>query len=162
KASLLRDLSFRLPSPRAAARAGSPAVRKLGELVGAGLKLLGFNTNFAPVLDLLTPISEAILGSRAFSSDGHEVARCAEAFVCGLTSHGVLACGKHFPGLGAARPTARQALPVVDKTMADLWRQDLVPYRELIGKLPLVMLSHCAYKAYDFEVTLPAALSSGV
>src|SRR5215472_19282258 len=29
KASLLRDLSFRLPSPRAAARAGSPAVRKL-------------------------------------------------------------------------------------------------------------------------------------
>jgi beta-N-acetylhexosaminidase len=160
--SLLRDLFVPLPSPRAAARAGGPAVGRLGELVGAGMKLVGFNTNFAPVLDLLTPISEAILDPRAFSSDGHEVARCAEAFIRGLSSHGVMACGKHFPGLSAAQPMARDALPVVGKTMAELWRQDLVPYRELIDKLPLVMLSHCAYKAYDFDAPRPAALSSGV
>jgi beta-N-acetylhexosaminidase len=160
--SLLRHLFVPLPSPRAAARAGEPAVGRLGELVGAGLKLVGFNTNFAPVLDLLTPISEASLGPRAFSSDGHEVARCAEAFVRGLTSHGVLACGKHFPGLGAAQPIARHALPVVGKTMADLWGQDLVPYRKLVDKLPLVMLSHCSYKAYDFNAPRPAAFSSSV
>jgi len=162
KASLLRDLAVPLPSPRAAARAGAPAVGRLGELVGAGMKLLGFNTNFAPVLDLLTPISEATLGPRAFSGDGHEVARCAEAFVRGLTCHGVLACGKHFPGLSVAQPTAGHALVVVGKTMAELWRQDLVPYRELIDKLPFVMLSHCAYKAYDFDAPRPAALSAGV
>jgi len=161
-ASLLRGLLFPLPSPRATARAGRAAVARLGELVGAGMKLLGFNTNFAPVLDLLTPISEATLSPRAFSGDGREVARCAEAFVRGLTSHGVLACGKHFPGLSAAQPMSFDALPVVGKTMADLWRQDLVPYRELIDKLPFVMLSHCAYKAYDFDAPRPAALSSGV
>ena len=80
----------------------------------------------------------------------------------GLTRHGVLACGKHFPGLSAAQPTVRHALPMVGKTMADLWRQDLVPYRKLVDKLPLVMLSHCAYKAYDFDTPRPAALSSGV
>jgi beta-N-acetylhexosaminidase len=162
ESSLLRDLFVPLPSPRAAARAGGPAVGRLGELIGAGMKLAGFNTNFAPVLDLLTPISEATLGPRAFSSDGHEVARCAEAFIRGLSSHRVMACGKHFPGLSAAQPMARDALPVVGKTMAELWRQDLVPYRELIDKLPLVMLSHCAYKAYDFDVPRPAALSSSV
>jgi beta-N-acetylhexosaminidase len=160
--SLLRDLFVPLPSPHAAARAGGLAVERLGGLVGAGMKLVGFNTNFAPVLDLLTPVSEATLGPRAFSSDGHEVARCADAFVRGLTIHGVLGCGKHFPGLGAAQLIARDALPVVGKTMADLWRQDLVPYRELTDKLPLVMLSHCSYKAYDFDAPRPAALSPGV
>ena len=160
--SLLRDLFVPLPSPRVTARVGGPAVGRLGEFVGAGMKLVGFNTNFAPVLDLLTPVSEATLGPRAFSSDGHEVARCAGAFVRGLTSHGVLACGKHFPGLGAAQLMARDTLPVVGKTMADLWRQDLVPYRELNDKLPLVMLSHCSYKAYDFDAPRPAALSPGV
>jgi beta-N-acetylhexosaminidase len=160
--SLLCELFVPLPSPHAAARAGEPAVGRLGELIGAGMKLFGFNTNFAPVLDLLTPTSEATLGPCAFSGDGHEVARCAEAFVRGLTSHGVLACGKLCPGLGAAQLTARHALPIVGKTMADLWRQDLVPYRELVDKLPLVMLSHCSYKAYDFDAPFPAALSSGV
>jgi beta-N-acetylhexosaminidase len=160
--SLLRDLFVPLPSPFVAARAGGPTVRRLGELVGAGMKLVGFNTNFAPVLDLLTPISEATLSPRAFGSDGHEVARCAEAFMRGLESYGVLACGKYFPGLSAAPPAARRALPVVGKTMADLWRQDLVPYRKLIDKLPLVILSHCAYKAYDFDAPRPAAFSSSV
>jgi len=46
--------------------------------------------------------------------------------------------------------------------MAQLWRQDLVPYRELIGELPFAMLSHGVYKAYDLDVRRPAAASSGV
>ena len=45
-----------LPSPRAAAGKGLAAVERLGELVGAALKLLGFNTDFAPLLDLASPI----------------------------------------------------------------------------------------------------------
>jgi beta-N-acetylhexosaminidase len=176
KKSLLRHLLPPLPSPRAAARLGAPAAGRLGDLVGAGMKLLGFNTNLAPVLDLLTPFSEALLGRRSFGSEAQEVARCARAFVRGLSSHRVLACGKHFPGLGGAQRTAASAWPVVDKTMAELWREDLVPYRELIGdayllagrrsalraELPFVMLSPCAYKAYDFDVPRPAAVSPGV
>ena len=162
KASLLGDLVVPLPSPRDAVRAGVRAVLRLGELVGAGMNLLGFNTNFGPVLDLLTPISEPTLGRRAFSGDAHEVARCAEAFLRGLKGYGVLACGKYFPGLSVAQLTAGDVLPVVGKTMAELWREDLVPYRELIDKLPLVMLSQCSYKAYDFDVPRPAVLSTGV
>ena len=174
--SLLHHLLPPLPSPRAAARLGAPAAGRLGDLVGAGMKLLGFNTNLAPVLDLFTPFSEALLGPRAFGGEAQEVARCARAFVRGLASHHVLACGKHFPGLGGAERTATSARPVVGKTMAQLWSEDLVPYRELIGapnslagrrsdlrdELPLVMLSPCAYKAYDFEVPRPAAVSPAV
>ena len=159
---LLRRLLPPLPSPCAAARAGVPAAGRLGDLVGAGMKLLGFNTNLAPVLDLLTPFSEAILGPRAFGVDAQKVTKCAQAFVRGLTTHRVLACGKHFPGLGGAQLTAGSTLPVVGKSMAELWREDLVSYRGLMGELPFVLLSYCAYKAYDLDVLRPAAVSPSV
>ncbi len=151
-----------LPSPRAAAQKGPPAVERLGQLAGAALKFLGFNTNLAPVLDLATPSSEPILGTRAFSPDAHQVARCGEAFVRGLRRHEILACGKHFPGLGGLQIQGESSLPVVGKPMGELWREDLVPYRELLKKLPLVIVSHCAYKAYDFDVLRPAAVSASV
>ncbi len=162
EASLLRNLFPPLPSPRAAAQAGAHVAGRLGECIGAGMKALGFNTNLAPVLDLLSPFSDTVLGLRVFRGDAREVTRCAEAFVGGLAGQGVLPCGKHFPGLGAVQTQDLSAVPVVGKTMADLWREDLFPYRRLVGKLALVMLSHCAYKAYDFDALRPAALSPSV
>jgi beta-N-acetylhexosaminidase len=46
--------------------------------------------------------------------------------------------------------------------MVDLWREDLIPYRELLPRLPLVMVSLAAYKAFDFDLPRAAALSSQV
>lgn len=151
-----------LPSPRAAAEKSLSAVERLGELTGAGLKLLGFNTNFAPVLDLASPFCEPILGTRTFGQDAGKVARSGKAFLHGLRQSMILACGKHFPGTGSAKLDARSRLPVVGKTMAELWSQDLVPYRELLRHLPLVMVSHAAYKAYDYDLPRPATLSMKV
>ena len=148
-----------LPSPRAAARKGFVAVERQGELAGAAFKILGFNTNFAPLLDFgLCALNEA----RAFSSDPQQVAKCGEAFLEGLGQHDVLACGKHFPGSGSARAAGPAELPVVSKSMAELWREDLVPYRALLPRLPLILVSTPAYKAYDFDLLQSAGLSSKV
>lgn len=46
--------------------------------------------------------------------------------------------------------------------MAALWREDLVPYRTLRDEVPLIQVSHAAYKAYDYEFPRPASLSPGV
>jgi len=46
--------------------------------------------------------------------------------------------------------------------MAELWREDLVPYRALLPRLPMVLVSTAAYKAYDFDLLQSAALSSKV
>jgi beta-N-acetylhexosaminidase len=46
--------------------------------------------------------------------------------------------------------------------MAQLWREDLVPYRALLPRLPLVLLSTAAYKAYDFDLPQSAGLSPKV
>ncbi len=148
-----------LPSPRAAAGKGLAAVERLGALAGAALKLLGFNTDLAPLLDFgLCAVNEA----RAFSADPQQMAKCGETFLEGLESHGVLACGKHFPGSGSSRAASPAELPLVSKPMAELWREDLFPYRALLPRLPLILVSTAAYKAYDFDLLQSAGLSSKV
>ena len=151
-----------LPSPRAAAGKGLAAVTRLGELVGAALQLLGFNTDLAPGLDLASRSAGKTSETRAFSSDPQQVAKCGAAFLRGLERHNLLACGKHFPGLGTAQYSSPTEPPVVSKSMAELWREDLVPYRALLLRLPLVLVSTAAYKAYDFDLLQSAGLSPRV
>ena len=147
----LRAVFPPLPSPRAVAKRGPSAVERLGELAAAGMALLGFNTNCAPLLDLSTHDSEESLDARAFGSDPSDVARAGEAFVRGLGRHRILACGKHFPGSGATGADRLSKPPIVGKPMIELWHEDLIPYRELLARLPMVMVSHATYKAYDFD-----------
>lgn len=151
-----------LPSPRAAAEKGFSAVAALGDLIGEALSLLGFNTNFAPLLDLATPFTKKTLGPRAFGPDPSHVAACGNAFLRGLRRHKILACGKHFPGLGSVPLQSSQGLAVSGKPMAALWREDLLPYRQLLPHLPMVLVSSAAYKAYDFDRPRAATLSPEV
>jgi len=146
-----------LPSPRGAAQRSLSAVARLGDLIGEALSLLGFNTNFAPVLDLATPFTEEALGTYTFGSDPAQVAEWGGAFLRGLQRHRILACGKHFPGLGSvANPPGPR---VSGKPMAALWREDLLPFRELLPHLPMVLVNPAAYKAYDFNEARPASRS---
>jgi beta-N-acetylhexosaminidase len=158
----LRALLPPLPAPRTAAEKGPAVVSRLGELVGAALQLLGFNTDLAPVLDLASPAPGSISQTCVFSPDPQQVARCGAAFLDGLERHNLLACGRHFPGLESALYSGTPELPVVSKSMAQLWREDLVPYRALLSRLPLVLVSSAAYKAYDFDLLQSAGLSPKV
>jgi beta-N-acetylhexosaminidase len=151
-----------LPSPRVAAGRGLAAVTRLGELVGAALQLLGFNTDLAPGLDLASRSSGKTSETCAFSPDPPQVAKCGAAFLRGLERHNLLACGRHFPGLGTAQYSSPTEPPVVSKSMAELWREDLVPYRALLLRLPLVLVSPAAYKAFDFDLLQSAGLSPRV
>lgn len=151
-----------LPFPRAAAEKGLPAVARLGELIGEALSLLGFNTNFAPLLDLATPFNEKKLAGRAFGADAKQVAQCGGAFIRGLGHHKILAVGKHFPGWGSVPCENSRDLAVSGKPMASLWREDLLPFRQLLPHLPMVLISPAAYKAYDFDQPRPACLSAQV
>jgi len=151
-----------LPPPRAMAGRGVVATGQMGELIGEALSLLGFNTNFAPLLDLATPFTEKTLGERAFGSDPKRVAESGRVFLRGLRRHKILGCGKHFPGWGSVPPATTHELPQSGKPMAGLWREDLVPFRELLPQLPMLLLSNAAYKAYDFDHPRAGALSSQV
>jgi beta-N-acetylhexosaminidase len=133
--------------------------RKHGEIIGANCRALGFNVDFAPVLDLAFEVSQNVMGSRAVSSDPLEATTYAREFLAGLRKANVLGCGKHFPGLGEGKLDSHHELPVIEKPIKKLWAEDMVPYRTLGRQLPLVMISHAAYPQVTRDQT-PASLSS--
>ena len=135
--------------------AGPAAARHLGELWGEALALLGLNTNFAPRLDLVASPKRARPGA-AF------VAERFKPFIGGLKRNSILACAKHFPGLGSAIASPRGGLAVSSKSMADLWSEDLIPFRKLLPVLPMILMSTAGYRAFDFDEPRPAFMSPGI
>jgi beta-N-acetylhexosaminidase len=132
--------------------------RMHGNIIGLEVRALGFNTDFAPVLDLGFESSKSVLTSRTASAQPQEVIKYAREFLRGLKAAKVLGCGKHFPGLGEANLDTHKELPQVRKSWKKMWAEDLVPYRNLQRQFPFVMVAHASYP----EVTkdkLPASLS---
>ncbi len=74
---------------------------------------------------------------------------------------GIIACAKHFPGIGDTDLDSHQDLPIQLKDKTELERVELVPFREAI-KIPpgAVMISHIRYPAYDLKH--PASLSGAI
>jgi beta-N-acetylhexosaminidase len=154
----LRDLIAPMPSPLAVAATNKPELfEKHGNLIAQEVRLLGLNTTFAPVLDLRTAASEPVMTSRVVSGEPDQVIRYARFFLRGLARQGVLGCGKHFPGLGSGQVDSHHATPVIAKPLAGLWKEDLLPYRQLAKQLPMVMVSHATYSA---SVPEPASVSA--
>ena len=100
------------------------------------LRLLGFNMNFAPVLDFeVHPDADNALKGRYFGATTAEIVRFAGSYLEGLQQGGVVACGKHFPGLGDSTVDSHHALPTVERSGEDLRAYDLRPYAELTTRL---------------------------
>jgi beta-N-acetylhexosaminidase len=147
------------PSPAEVFATGDRKLfRKHGQILGANSHALGFNVDFAPVLDLAFEASRKVMGSRTVSADPRETIKYAREFLAGLNAAGVLGCGKHFPGLGEGVLDSHHQLPVIEKPLKKLWAEDLLPYRELRRMLPMAMISHAAYPQVTRDRT-PASLS---
>ena len=154
----LRDWMGPTPSAAAVAATGDAELfHQHGARVGQMLAALGFNVDLAPVLDLALPASRAVMGSRSAAADPKTVARYAREFLAGLRAHGVLGCGKHFPGLGGGRLDSHQATPKIARTWEQM-QADLIPYRALRAQLAFVMVSHAAYPKIESPAR-PASLS---
>jgi len=155
----LRNVIGPAPSPADVfATADRKLFRKHGRVIGENCRALGFNVDFAPVVDLAFEASRGVMSSRAVSHDPRKTIVYVREFLAGLGEGGVLGCGKHFPGLGEGRLDSHHELPVIDKPWKKLWEQDLVPYRRLRRQFPFVMVSHAAYPRVTRERT-PASLS---
>jgi beta-N-acetylhexosaminidase len=124
---------------------GITFAREHGALVAQAVKAFGFNTTLAPVLDLGLPESVEVMGTRAAAATAAGVVEYAREFLSGLAAHGVVGCGKHFPGLGGGTRDSHLETPAIHRDRRELWREDLAPYRELRDKLPMVMVNHAAY-----------------
>jgi beta-N-acetylhexosaminidase len=153
-----RKITGSSPSAADVFASGPKFFRKHGEIIGKICRALGFNVDFAPVLDLAFEASRSVMSSRSVSQDPKQVIRYAREFLAGLTTAGVIGSGKHFPGLGEGNLDSHHDLPVIEKNFKNLWDEDLAPYRTMKRELPMVLISHANYPAVTKD-RLPASLS---
>jgi beta-N-acetylhexosaminidase len=153
----LRDLTAPMPSAAAVFATGKRTnYVKHGRLIGREARMLGFNTVFAPVLDLALPASASVMRTRVVSSKPDDVIAYASGFLDGLTAENISGCGKHFPGLGGGTLDSHEVMPRIERSWDELWQQDIAVFRVLLSKLPMIMVSHAAYLVRDKK---PASIS---
>jgi len=154
-----RNLTGPTPSAADVFASGTPKLfRQHGALIGRTCHALGFNVDFAPVLDLAFESSRRVMSSRAFSTDPKAVVGYTREFLAGLRSAGVIGAGKHFPGLGEGNLDSHHDLPVIEKSLKKLWEEDLIPYRLMKRELPMVLVNHATYPSVTRD-NQPASLS---
>ncbi len=131
-----------------------------GLLIGKELAALGVNMNFAPDVDLYLKPHTAVVGTRAFSSNADQTAFLSTVWFKGHSDAGIVSTAKHYPGHGRSEDDSHGILPILDVSLEDLKREDLLPYRMLINEgIPALMVGHLAYSQITGD-RLPASRSS--
>lgn len=136
------------------------AALEKGLLTARQAKSLGVDWVFAPVLDLANNPQNPIVNTRSFGANTKLVIRLASALMDGLKQGGALNSLKHFPGHGDTSTDSHLALPTVQKNVAQLKQNELVPFEELLHKADSVMIGHLLVPALDDKK--PASLSASI
>ena len=132
--------------------------RSVADELASELAGLGFNMDFAPVVDVNVNPENPVIGylERSFSDDPEKVYEHASSFIGGLHDDNIIPAIKHFPGHGSS--TSDSHLGMVDVTNT-YKQEELVPYQKLIenGYSDMVMTAHIIDRNIDPEY--PATLS---
>ncbi|MGB6221900.1 beta-N-acetylhexosaminidase [Haloferula sp.] len=157
-----KEIAPALPSAAELAAHGNMGTSaKAGILTADLLRLLGFNLNFGPVLDLdHYPENQNSLRGRCWGRDPQQVIDHAGIWNRWMRKHSVLSCGKHFPACGRALSDPHHDLPASKATRSELLAEDIIPYTALMPELDSIMLAHVLFPAIDPD--LPASLSPKV
>jgi len=133
------------------------------EKMAVTLDNLGFNLNFAPVVDLNLTEDQGIIGrlGRSFSSQPKQVIRSAKQFVKAFNHKGLTAAYKHFPGHGSASGDSHEGFVDVTDSFQP---SELEPYTTLLqdkDTAAMVMTAHVINRHLDAS-GLPATLSYSI
>jgi len=158
----IRDGLTPIPSMREVGSRSDPDyTADVSTVIARELRTLGFNLNFAPVLDVDTNPDNPIIGERSFGEDPEQVARAAGAFLFGHDAAGVVPCGKHFPGHGDTDRDSHAELPVLSHDLERIRRVELRPFEAAVrGGVPMVMTAHVLLAVLD--AARPATFSPAV
>jgi len=154
-----------LPPMRELGQIDDPALTEAAAfLLGRQLAALGFNLDFAPVLDVDTNPDNPVISDRSFGTEPDVVVRHARAFAVGLGRAGIASCGKHFPGHGDTETDSHRTLPRLRHTRERLNAIELAPFAALSRELPCIMSAHVLFELIDPDrpATLSPALIDGL
>lgn len=148
-------------SARHAAKKGEAFVKQQTQQISQELNHFGLNMNFAPVLDVDTNPRNPIIAERAFSDNPDETAKFGEIVLDTYIENGIIPVAKHFPGHGETNVDSHLEMPELDLSIEKLESVHIKPFKQLIDKIPVMMIAHIHYKAFDSE-KIPASVSKNV
>lgn len=158
--SRLKEDAAIFPGAMAVAAAGKPEnARIAGRITGLELRSLGVNFDYAPVADVNNNPRNPVIGVRSYGDDPEKAAEYVIEMMRGLTEGGVLSSLKHFPGHGDTAVDSHLGLPKVDKSLEELEKCELLPFRRAIeAGAPAVMTAHILYPQLEPD-DIPATMS---
>lgn len=133
----------------------------IGKVIGEEISSLGFNMDFAPVLDINSNPDNPVIGNRSFGDNEAIVSKLGIATMKGLKDSNIIATVKHFPGHGDTSVDSHVGLPVVENDLERLKSFELVPFQKAIDEgVDMVMVSHIMLPKIDEND--PATLSKTI
>lgn len=133
----------------------------IGSIIAKELKSLGFNMDFAPVLDIDSNPNNTVIGERAFGNNADIVSKLGIKTMEGLRDGGIIPVVKHFPGHGDTDIDSHYGLPIVTKTLEELNNLEFIPFKNAIENgADVVMVSSIILSSIDSEY--PATMSKKV
>lgn len=129
---------------------GKDNAKMTGSIIAEEMAALGFNADFAPVVDVNNNPENPVIGTRSFSDDPEIVKELGVAFTEGLAESNVIGTYKHFPGHGDTGTDSHIGTPSVEKTLEELEQVEFVPFRTAIQNgADMIMTAHITYPLID-------------
>jgi beta-N-acetylhexosaminidase len=110
-------------------------------------KTLGININTVPVLDLLQKKTHNIIGDRSYSYNVNIVKLMGNICVNIYKKNFIGTVMKHIPGHGAAMSDSHFKLPIVNKSLNKLMKEDFHCFKNI--KPHFAMTAHILYSKLD-------------
>jgi beta-N-acetylhexosaminidase len=135
---------------------------RMGSCIAKEARAVGFGVVSNPTVDVNSNPDNPIINTRAISDRVELIVELSAEIVRGMQESGVVPTAKHFPGHGDTSEDSHVSMPVVAREKAYLMDVDLKPYRELIPRgLMGIMTAHILYPTLlaPDEEKVPATLS---
>jgi beta-N-acetylhexosaminidase len=131
---------------------------EIGVQHAQALNQLGIDMNLSPVLDIaFSPTSS--LANRSFGNNPESTAELGSAMIKAYQDNGLIACAKHYPGIGRTTGDTHNVLPTIDIQREQLFTEELIPFQSAIeSNVEVIMTGHVLYPQIDAD--FPSSLST--
>ncbi len=111
------------------------------------LKTLGININSVPVLDIRKNKSHNIIGDRSYSANKKNISKIGNICIEKFHDNKIATIIKHIPGHGLAKSDSHKKLPIINKNLDYLLKNDFQTFKN--KKSIMAMTGHLLFKNID-------------
>jgi len=125
-------------------------IKYYSEELATQLSEMGINMNLSPVLDVNTRGADGMMDRRSLGSEHSNVSALGAEIINSYRKKGILACAKHFPGLGDTVVDSHKIRPRVFRSRQWLFLNSIPPFAIAIHeRIAAIMTSHALFNALD-------------